>query len=445
MKLLKYIVYQFAKLLVRLSYRAFFSEIKVINKRNMQADGATILVSNHPNTLIDVLNIAKIPNRVVHFLANAGLFSTPIGNAFFNFFFAIPIERPQDVEGRQIKNEDSFRRCDEFLSDGGCLYIAPEGGSRMHRHLRKVKTGTARIALSAESKNDFQLGLKIIPAGITYNAPDKFRSTAVVVIGEPIVVADFKNKYLENNRKTVQEITELIRDRIAQGMIDATGEEEDEFLKKIEKIQNTEKLLPTEQEYYRSRKTLLQLQEINKNNPSDYKQLYKEVNGFSKELAQHNITVENLKSNSSSFLSTFAKTFFLIIGLPFFLFGYLTNIIPATIPIWIFKKLNIYIGYTSTVKIIFSLITFPIFYAMQIILVNYLFANFWITLVYAIALIPLGYFAFSYLKKAKAYRQEWKFENFKRKNEEYIKVLIAKKQSILNKLNELIKSPHIST
>ena len=107
-------------------------------------------------------------NRQVAFLANASLFASSFANWFLSQY-CVPIQRKTDVANKNVDNDKSFERCDAFLSNGGCLYIAPEGTSDMERRLRPIKTGTARIALSAEAKNAFQLGLKIIPVGLTYD------------------------------------------------------------------------------------------------------------------------------------------------------------------------------------------------------------------------------------------------------------------------------------
>ncbi|MFK8105018.1 MAG: 1-acyl-sn-glycerol-3-phosphate acyltransferase, partial [Saprospiraceae bacterium] len=176
MKAFLYLFYHSVRLLALTIFRLFYGKKTILNQKNLKVDYPCILVSNHPNTLHDPLHVAaKVDHRIVHFLVNAGLFATPFTNWFFSTFYCIKIERPQDVKGGKISNEKAFEACDIFLRQGGCLYIAPEGTSRVERHIRKMKTGAARIALSAERHNNYQLGLKILPVGLNYDNPTKFR------------------------------------------------------------------------------------------------------------------------------------------------------------------------------------------------------------------------------------------------------------------------------
>ena len=167
MYIVRVLVYGFAKFLVIASTRIFFSRIyKKSGERFNRKDRPTILSSNHPNTMLDCLNVAeRIPWQMTHFLGNANMFQGKIGNWFFTNFFVIPIQRKEDSGNRKFDNKKSFAKVNAFLESGGALFIAPEGGSNIARRLRPLKSGTARMALNTEHENDFQLGLEILPIG----------------------------------------------------------------------------------------------------------------------------------------------------------------------------------------------------------------------------------------------------------------------------------------
>ena len=85
---------------------------------------------------------------------------------------------------------------DKHLIDGGCIYIAPEGTSVVERRVRTIKTGTARIALSAENKSDFNLGTTIIPVGLSYTAPLNFQNEVLLNVGQsPIEVSKLSGSF----------------------------------------------------------------------------------------------------------------------------------------------------------------------------------------------------------------------------------------------------------
>ncbi|OJD31187.1 glycerol-3-phosphate o-acyltransferase [Diplodia corticola] len=73
------------------------------------------------------------------------------------------------------------------LVAGGCIGIFPEGGSHDRPSLLPLKAGAAIIALGTLAR-DPGCGLTILPCGMNYFHPNKFRSRAVVEFGGPIRV-----------------------------------------------------------------------------------------------------------------------------------------------------------------------------------------------------------------------------------------------------------------
>ena len=73
------------------------------------------------------------------------------------------------------------------LNKGGCIGIFPEGGSHDRPDLLPLKAGVAIMALGALAANP-NCGLKIIPCGMNYFHPHKFRSRAVIEFGPAIEV-----------------------------------------------------------------------------------------------------------------------------------------------------------------------------------------------------------------------------------------------------------------
>ncbi|MEY3051888.1 MAG: hypothetical protein RLY31_1673 [Bacteroidota bacterium] len=232
------LIYFLFKWLVRLTLRWFYSRTTVVGTAagTHSADPPCIVVTNHPSTLLDPLNTAVRLDFPVHFLANASLFRNRFANWFFNTFFCIPIERYQDTGGRPLNNTASFRRAIEHLARKGSLYIAPEGTSYIDRRLRKIKTGTARIALEAEQSAQFGLGLTILPIGLNYTDPTAFRSEVLLVFGSPIPVGEYRDLETQDPIAAVQALTDRIRDSLASLMIDTHDEAEEKQLSILESL-----------------------------------------------------------------------------------------------------------------------------------------------------------------------------------------------------------------
>lgn len=430
-----YLVYQFAKVLVWISLRLYYPKATVLHPERLKFDHPAIVTSNHPNTLLDVLHVAYRTKKQVFFLANASMFASTLGNWFFSNFYCIPIKRQKDNNSK-INNEDSFARCNDFLGNGGCLYIAPEGVSVMQRGLRPIKKGAARIALSAENQHNFQLGLKIVPVGLTYDKPNFFRSRLVVNVAEPIDISSFQTLYQKNPSEAATAITELMEQRLKANVINPTDEQEDHLLNLVEEIAFNENP-PTGLAAYEQSKVLLQqLQEQKVQHPDTFA-LWKQ------NMTTYFNTLKQLKTNDKAVVNTrnkislFKNVLLLILGLPFFLYGSLNNIFPVLSTLAMTRKVNAYVGYNSTIKILAGLfIFFPIFYGLQTYAVyQFSHSTLW-TILYFASLIPMGLVAWEYGLVAKQTLKTWRFKQF-------LKQKPLKAESIFEqrkKLNSFIKT-----
>ena len=263
-----WLFYNFSKGIVWISTRLFYRRVEVVNKEVMKEDGPVILVSNHPSTLLDPLNAAVNMPRTIFFLANGGLFKKPFSRWFFSTFYCIPVQRKQDVEeGEELQNENSFAFCDAHLAEGGCLYMAPEGVSFPEQQLRPLKTGMGRIAMSAEKHNDWKLGVKIIPVGLVYSSPMKFRANLLVNIGEPIQVADFQKYTHEDEFNGVRALTAATAKGMNKLLVNAANFEEEQLIMYLEKLAQNEAPLNLAPNFKRTKKHLETIRLLAKNEP----------------------------------------------------------------------------------------------------------------------------------------------------------------------------------
>lgn len=424
-----YLIYQIAKFLVWLSFRIYYPKSTVRHLERLKFDHPAIVVSNHPNTLLDVLHVAYRSRKQVFFLANASMFATRFGNWFFNHFYCIPIRRKKD-NNTKINNKESFARCNEFLGSGGCLYIAPEGVSFMQRGLRPVKKGAARIAIGAEAQHHFNLGLKIVPVGLTYDAPNYFGSRLFVEVAEPIDISSFKDLYQENPSKAVNEINQLMANRLQASMINPQDETEDKLLHQIEEIDRNEQARDGVATYERSQLLLERLQEKRKQAPTNFQAWTQSIKAYFdslKKLGINDQAVYEVKHRKS----LLKNVLLLVLGLPFFLYGFLNNLLAITLPLVIVRKVNPYVGYNSTIKILAGLfLSFPLFYGLQTYVFHQYFGSTLWTLIYFISLVPMGLVAWHYYLLFKQSIRTGRFKTFNRKNPVTAKRLFEQRASI---------------
>ncbi len=386
------IFYFFCQCTVKLVSFFFFEKKIIEGEVYFDLQRPTIIVSNHPNTLLDPILIATEVSEQMYFLGNAGLFSHWFSNWFFRTFYCIPIKRKQD-NTTNVNNNDSLEQCDIFLTKGGCLYIAPEGSSWQERHLREIKTGTARIALSAEAKNNFQLGLKIQPIGLTYTRKGVFGTRIFMKGAEPILISDYKSLYEEDSERAVDAITEAIAKQLKKVMIDTEDLEQDLLLERCENLLLGKKQYENNAGFDYSHRFSERLKGLKQKSKIDY-------DNFLNAVSQYFIHLKSSKINDFA-LTQKNNYLFLLLGLSLFLLGFSQNIIPFFVVYIIWKKATP-LGYDATVQFLGGLIFFSIFYTFQKnILVDYLPQIPLYGFVYWAAALASGLFAWRYFIHAK--------------------------------------------
>src|SRR5215212_3017021 len=194
----------------------FYPRIEVRGEEYLP-DRPTLFVLNHPNGLLDALVLMQALGRHVSFLAKSTFFANPIGRVLMQAFGALPVYRQRDVgkpggppAGATDANEATFAGCRALLRTGMPIALFPEGTTHSNTMMLPLRTGAARIALSAEAEASWQLNLQIVPVGLWYQKKSQFRSSALVVFGQPFGLADFKSRYLNDERAAVDALTEQI-------------------------------------------------------------------------------------------------------------------------------------------------------------------------------------------------------------------------------------------
>ena len=426
--------YKFLKAIVKISFRIFYPKTEIVNKEGFNYAAPAIIISNHPNTLIDPLNCAARSKEQVHFLANAGLFATPFTNWLFNKLYCVPIQRRIDTKGKPTNNKEAFARCDAFLGDGGVLWIAPEGGSLMGRMLHPFKTGSARIALSAEDKKDFNLNMRIIPVGLNYDKPYKFRSSLLVNVGEAIAMKDYEQDYRDDPIKTVRAITAILQEKVRDLVIDTQNETEDTLVLQLQELYANSAPLSLKDSFSRTKEVIRQLRALEKEAPIKATQLQEQSTAYFERLAALGISDAGLAwfMNGKTGNILF-KLIGLIIGFPFFLYGWLNNWLAAGIPGLLARNMKVYPAYEATIKIVASLLTFPLFYFIQYKIIGLFFDSPW-TWIYLLSLPIMGLFALWYWDQTKIILPELKVWTWNSKEKEN---LIQARRKIWEELSNL--------
>ena len=203
------VVYSGIYAFLQVARELYFSDIQALGMEHIPEHGPIIFAANHPNSIMDTVLMGTQTHHKIHYLARSGLFSNPLVSAFFKSAGAIPLYRPQDGTDTS-QNASAFEAAFEALEHKKVLGIFPEGQNSHQRKLLKLKTGTARIALGAEARNGFGLGVKIVPVGMNFLERDAFLSSVLIRFHEPIDVRQWKDAWEQDDREAVRDLTSCI-------------------------------------------------------------------------------------------------------------------------------------------------------------------------------------------------------------------------------------------
>ncbi len=169
--------------------------------------GPTLIIANHSNMLIDPALVLHVVRRTVRTLVKAPHFRTPIFGSVLRALGALPVYRMRDDPRLLARNKSTIHEAVDALGSGDTLLIFPEGGSDPSASLRPLKAGAARIALTAEAKSDWSLGLSIVPIGLAYRRRDRFRGRALAAVGQPLRVSALRGEYEKDRARAIRRLT----------------------------------------------------------------------------------------------------------------------------------------------------------------------------------------------------------------------------------------------
>lgn len=173
--------------------RTFFRRIEVVGLEHVPKAGGGIVVSWHPNGLVDPgLILTRLPRAVV-FGARHGLFTWPLLSQLLRALGTVPIYRAADIKGgvdaRRQANAKSLDALAQQVANGAFSALFPEGISHDNPSLATLKTGVARLYYHARTLTPpDQVPPVIIPVGLHYDKKLVFRSRALVWFHPPIAL-----------------------------------------------------------------------------------------------------------------------------------------------------------------------------------------------------------------------------------------------------------------
>jgi 1-acyl-sn-glycerol-3-phosphate acyltransferase len=232
------VIYRILRPLARLASLIYFRKIFLLNVEAVPKEGPLLIVCNHPSAFLEACLLAVLLPRPLHFLTRGDFFK----NRFFNWFLRqthqIPIFRSKDGFEKLRNNPDTFAFCFQALKEEKAILIFPESWTVLEKRLRPLQKGAARLALGALSHVS---SLNILPVGVTFSDPTKFRDLVTVKCGTPIPI--HRPIHPADERMLITEITDKIEVDLRELMIHIERPEREPVFDALQQLRFTDQRL----------------------------------------------------------------------------------------------------------------------------------------------------------------------------------------------------------
>ena len=174
-----------------------------------------MVVANHPGGRLDGILLVVALGRMPRIVTSSQFWRAAVTRSLLRFHRALPIDNAAD-RPRTGRPPAAISNYYPYLAAGSTVAIFPEGGDTAEPvELQRIRSGAARLALGALSAAP---DLVIVPIGIATENRFRRRDRALLIVGEPIEVAQYGSAGVgatgEPDRDDVTKLTARIGDAL---------------------------------------------------------------------------------------------------------------------------------------------------------------------------------------------------------------------------------------
>lgn len=321
-------MYLLGKIILRAGAEFFFSKHHLEKLERLNTGKPLVVCANHASAHLDGILIMIFSKRRFHVLVRADVFKKKWVANLLAKINLIPIYRIRDGFNNLEKNSETFDRCYEILKNNEAIIIFPEANCEPERALRKLHKGAAKIAMMAEERSGFKLGVEMATVGITQERITKPGGRIFLEASEPFSLKPYFDSYHQHNNRAFNDIMNDVEQDL-RTVLPVVEKKSDEYLFEhlVTKKENIDKL-----ENWKKTATL-----INKADDELKQVLSNAIRDFEKHLNKFGLdsnTVARLRSlpRAKRWLKLIVPLIDILAMLPFFIIGFLFNFLPYYVP-----------------------------------------------------------------------------------------------------------------
>jgi glycerol-3-phosphate O-acyltransferase / dihydroxyacetone phosphate acyltransferase len=435
--------YAVVRMIARFWIWFFFERVEIRHAERVPRRGPVLLCINHPNNLIDSLLVGSVLSRKVHYLVTAALFRNPLVARFLVALGAIPVHRMADDPDKVDRNRAMFAACDEAFDHGRLIAIYPEGATHSEAHLRRIKTGAARIALGYEAHSPGCL--TVVAVGLSFEARKRFRGRVLVSFGEPVDVSSYLSVYRDEPMKALHGLTAAIQSAMEREVVDVERIDTAALARAVETLYRgeLERELWEESGLSGRRIDPFQLSEsiagaveyFRRLDPGRIERLWQRILGYQAGLAAYRLRDKAVQTRleRTGDRQPVARSWQTIVGLPLFAYGAAVNFLPYYVPGWLAGRMSRRQTDYATTRLLASVVAFPLFWTLETSLVGWVAGLRW-ALAFFLSLPVGGLIAYQYLVGTGRLRHQLRFGALLLTRAQEARRLLAERREIVEEL-----------
>jgi 1-acyl-sn-glycerol-3-phosphate acyltransferase len=176
-------MYSLLKLYARFAIKVYCTRIIINKPEILKIKGPVLFAANHPNSFLDGMILTTLLDQPLYSLARGDAFKKNWVNKLLRRLKLLPVYRTSEGVENLGHNYTTFDACRETFKEKGLVLIFSEGRCENEWHLRPLKKGTARLAITSWEQ---EIPLTVIPTAFNYSSFKKFGKEVHLFFGETI-------------------------------------------------------------------------------------------------------------------------------------------------------------------------------------------------------------------------------------------------------------------
>ncbi len=202
-------LYSFVKIIARLALPIYCRNLAINRKELLKHKGPLLLAVNHPNSFLDAIILCTLFDKPLYALARGDAFKKKSAAKFLYLFKMFPVYRVSEGVENMDENYKTFTLCKNVFKQNGIVLIFSEGRCINEWHLRPLKKGTARLAISSWEEG---IDVKVLPIAINYSSFKKFGKNIKLFFGDIISKADID--YTDSHGNAIRQFNETLKTQL---------------------------------------------------------------------------------------------------------------------------------------------------------------------------------------------------------------------------------------